>query len=111
MKTANVFILLVSQELMHTFYFAEEEAVKGKFYDAIHAGGYKLASCGVIKVTGNFAGWGFAEEMFSLTNNPARQKERELIYGNGRSLSVGDIVIVDGMAYGCAGAGWEPLYV
>lgn len=35
-----------------------------------------------------------AEEAFDLTNNPSRQAEREVKYGRGRSLSIGDIVKV-----------------
>lgn len=48
-----------------------------------------------------------AEEVFEITNNPARQAEREEKYGNGRSLSVGDIVEVDGVDYFCDSVGWE----
>lgn len=36
-----------------------------------------------------------ANECFDLTNNPGRQEERELVYGTGRSVSVGDIVEVE----------------
>lgn len=50
-----------------------------------------------------------AEEMFDLTNNPSRQEERIRTYGNGRSISVGDIVNVDGVDYLCMSAGWEEL--
>lgn len=50
-----------------------------------------------------------AEEMFDLTNNPSRQEERKRLYGEHRSLSVGDIVGVDGRAYLCTSNGWETL--
>lgn len=50
-----------------------------------------------------------AEEMFDLTNNPSRQEERELMYGNGRSVSSGDIIRVDGVDYLCCSVGWEKL--
>lgn len=53
------------------------------------------------------AGEAAAEELFDLTNNPSRQDERERCYGRGRSLSVGDIVNVDGVDYLCASFGWE----
>jgi hypothetical protein len=53
-----------------------------------------------------------AEEAFDLSNNPARQDERETRYGNGRSVSVGDIVVVDGThEYLCASLGWILLEV
>lgn len=47
-----------------------------------------------------------AEEMFELTNNPSRQTERYERYGNGRSLSVGDMVEVDLQRYLCDSVGW-----
>lgn len=50
-----------------------------------------------------------AEEMFDLTNNPSRQAEREQVYGNGRSVSVGDIVEVDGVDFLCSSFGWKIL--
>lgn len=50
-----------------------------------------------------------AEEAFDLTNNPSRQEERELKYGRGRSVSVGDIVEVDGINFLCDSFGWVQL--
>jgi len=50
-----------------------------------------------------------AEEVFDLTNNPGRQDEREELYGRGRSVSVGDIVDVDGRMFLCAATGWNEL--
>lgn len=48
-----------------------------------------------------------AEEAFDLTNNPSRQEEREIKYGRGPSLSVGDVVEVDGVNYVCLSMGWQ----
>jgi hypothetical protein len=55
-----------------------------------------------------------ADEVFDLTNNPSRQDERLERYGNGKSLSVGDIVqVYDGptpqsnIKFLCASFGWE----
>jgi hypothetical protein len=50
-----------------------------------------------------------AEEAFDLTNNPSRHEEREKLYGNGRSVSSGDVVEVDGVKYLCLSFGWEKL--
>jgi len=50
-----------------------------------------------------------AEEAFDLTNNPARQEERLEIYGDHRSVSVGDIVEVDGVDYICDRTGWVEI--
>jgi hypothetical protein len=54
-----------------------------------------------------WAGEDAAEEMFDLTNNPCRQEERLKLYGNMRSVSVGDVVEVDGVKYLCEPAGWS----
>lgn len=50
-----------------------------------------------------------AEEAFDLTNNPYRQAEREEKYGNGRSVSSGDVIEVDGVKFACMSIGWEKL--
>jgi len=50
-----------------------------------------------------------AEEAFDLTNNPSRQDEREQIYGRGRSLSTGDIVVVGEEQWLCMSFGWKLL--
>lgn len=50
-----------------------------------------------------------AEEIFDLTNNPSRQEERELKYGRGKSVSVGDVIEVDGINYACMSFGWEQI--
>jgi len=47
-----------------------------------------------------------AEEMFDLMNNPNRVDESVKLFGNVRSLSVGDIVLVDGVEYTCLPIGW-----
>ena len=50
-----------------------------------------------------------AEEVFDLTNNPWRQDERMEKYGNGRSLSVGDIVVVGEEQWVCLSVGWAEI--
>lgn len=74
--------------------------------DALAAGLYVEESSEFV-VTGE--GKEAAEEVFDLTNNPSRQDEREQVYGNGRSLSVGDIVIVGTEMWLCKAAGWGKL--
>jgi hypothetical protein len=48
-----------------------------------------------------------AEFLFDLTNNPSKDDLRAVLYGRGRSLSVGDIVDVDGELLLCANTGWQ----
>lgn len=57
-----------------------------------------------------------ADEVFDLTNNPGRQDEREQVYGRGRSLSVGDIVVVYNPDFSveqwlCKPCGWANINV
>ena len=66
---------------------------------------YREASVFRIEEEGEAAA-GFA---FDLTNNPSKQTERAKIHGFQRSVSVGDIVEVNGVDYLCASAGWIKL--
>jgi hypothetical protein len=66
---------------------------------------YEVCKSFTVKQAGSAA----AEEAFDVTNNPARQHERETVYGTGRSVSVGDVVEVDGIDYVCNSFGWDIL--
>jgi len=59
--------------------------------------------------TSDLDGLSGAREAFDLTNNPSRQDERVERYGRYRSVSVGDIVEVDGVNYFCDNFGWLEL--
>jgi hypothetical protein len=50
-----------------------------------------------------------AEEVFDLTNNPSRCDERFEKYGNGRSLSTGDVVVVGEEQWLCLSFGWAEV--
>ena len=94
-------IKLVNGELMGQFYFTSDPITLAR----------KLISEGYYKVQGSMGiegknGMDVAEEIFDLTNNPSRQEEREELYGNFRSVSVGDIVNVDGNDWLCCKQGW-----
>ena len=96
----NVVLKLVESELMGEFYFTKDQAGKAK--ELLKAGKYKNSGSFFLSQEGVDA----AEDMFDMTNNPGRQYEREKYYGRGRSVSVGDIVEVDGVNYLCANIGW-----
>lgn len=98
---ANVVVKLVESELMGEFYFTKDQAGKAK--ELLKAGKYKDSGSFFLNEEGGDA----AEDMFDMTNNPARQYERAKYYGRGRSISVGDIVEVDGVNYLCESAGWS----
>ena len=95
-------IKLAPTELMGQFYFSKDPAaVARENLDRYTVATHFMNST----VSGEDA----AEEAFDVTNNPGRQDERELVYGRGRSVSVGDVVNVDGVDYLCASTGWEVL--
>ena len=54
---------------------------------------------------------GLAEQAFHITNAPTEFIPEELRFVReqyrGPSLSVGDVVVVDGKEFLCAGCGWE----
>lgn len=93
-----VTVKLAPTELMIEFYTKQDAVgVASRGYAS-----YEVRPCFAVDALGEAA----AEEVFDLTNNPSRQAEREQLYGQGRSLSVGDIVEVDGVNYLCASQGW-----
>ena len=99
-------INLLNSELMGEFYFTKQPEQLALNY--LVEGRYK--EVGPFEV-GTLKGEDAAEELFDLTNNPYRQAEREQVYGRGRSLSVGDVVTIDGDLYLCASFGWKKLSV
>lgn len=97
-------IKLLNPELMGEFYFREDKVAIARRF--LQDGKYTCA--GSIGFQ-NLNGVEVANEMFDLTNNPSRQDEREKLYGRGRSLSVGDIVNVDGVDWLCDRIGWTMI--
>lgn len=101
---ATATIKLVNGELMGSFYFTKDPEALAR----------KLLAEGYYKVAGTMGfpameGEDVAEAVFDLTNNPSRREEREELYGSFRSVSVGDIVCVDGVDYLCERFGWKQL--
>lgn len=53
---------------------------------------------------------GAAEMVFDLCNNPSKDYERCLLdWDKTRSLSIGDMVSVNGKAFLCLPIGWQPV--
>ena len=96
-------IKLVDEQFMGQFYFRKDQAATARSLQ--NDGLYRTAGLMVVPLQGEAA----AEELFDLTNNPSRQAERERVYGRARSISVGDIVEVDGRNWLCASQGWIDL--
>ncbi len=95
----------VPVESMILFYTGKLEGMQDVARDLLGRGGYEAGPT----LTVDGIGEDVAEEVFDLSNNPSRQDEREQRYGRGRSLSVGDIVQVDGQSILCASIGWIVL--
>jgi hypothetical protein len=97
---AQAKIRLVPMELSMSYYISRDTVrlARQMLADGLYTDGPTVE----VAASGEAA----AEEVFDLTNNSSRQEECELKYGRGRSVSVGDIVEVDGTAYVCAPVGW-----
>lgn len=94
-------ILLAPRDVIRDVLFTKSQA--GLISDNLHlyteAGEFETALIGEEA----------AEEAFDLTNNPSRDDERQEKYGNGRSVSSGDVIDVDGKKFACLSFGWATL--
>lgn len=105
-------IHLLPSDLRRSFVFLEENRVPAMI---AHYKEGVFTKSKEIAVIGKKSAEAVAEEMFDLTNNPSHQDERELVYGNGRSVSVGDIVEVEGddpektESWLCMSFGWQRI--
>ena len=102
---AEIQVKLVAEKFMSEFYFNRAQKPEQIARQLLDLGQYREAAHFAVFGEGEEA----AEEVFDLTNNPSRQAEREQLYGRGRSVSVGDIVSVDGVDYLCGSMGWTKL--
>jgi hypothetical protein len=93
-KYAPGFMLLASEGAIES---VRADLARGKYQTVSHS----------FDVKGE--GEDAAEEVFDLTNNPYRQFEREEVYGRGRSLSTGDIVVVGDEQWVCMSFGWAKI--
>ena len=105
MIASQVRVKLVAEKFMSEFYFNRAQEPRQIARQLLDLGQYREAGEFYAFGTGNEA----AEDVFDLTNNPSRQGEREQIYGRGRSVSVGDIVEVEGVPFLCLSMGWVEL--
>ena len=100
---AHVIVKLVNEQHMGEFYFRPDQVATAR--SLLATGQYRMASECYMALEGTDA----AEEMFDVTNNPSRGAERVRVFESQRSLSVGDIVEVNGVPFLCASEGWEQL--
>jgi len=104
MATAKIHLL--DSNYMGDIYFCKDDIVR-KARELFNMDKYEIA--GAFKIDGDVEE--AAEELFDLTNNPYRQEERVKLYGRGRSLSVGDMVEVNGSFVVCAPFGWKAVEI
>lgn len=96
-------VFQIPADAMIKFYTQEP----AKALDEFARGGYAYAD--IFAVDCDAKGEEAAEEMFDLSNNPSRQDERDAKWGRRRSLSVGDVVHVDGESFLCCSMGWHKV--
>ena len=97
---------LIDNNLLMEFYFQGKNDPASLARKYLQAGLYRRAGAPIVT---QHVGEDAAEEIFDLSNNPSREDERAERYGSHRSLSVGDIVSVNGIDYLCAIRCWVQL--
>ena len=102
---SQVKIKLVTEQFMGDFYFSSLYTPKELAHKLMNSSAYRE----VCEYFAQGEGEQLAEHAFDLTNNPSMQAQRELTYGRHRSVSVGDIVEVNGVPYLCESQGWASL--
>ena len=98
----QVKVLLVDSSKLGDFYFTKDAVALAQ--RLLNEGYYDIEAC--VDLPNTLCEQDAAEEIFDLTNNPMRQGEREVRYGPSRSVSVGDIVSVNGERFLCRPNGW-----
>jgi len=99
-------VKLIDEQFMGEFYFRKDQEATAR--SLLKDGWYRDAA--VLAVPGAVGvGEEVADEIFDLTNNPYRGAERSELYGRQRSVSVGDIIEVDGVRFMCASFGWKVI--
>lgn len=63
----------------------------------------------IFSIEVNATGEAAADECFDLSNNPMREVQRDFVWGQRRSLSVGDVVHSAGESFLCLPFGWQKL--
>lgn len=102
---ANITVHVLNHNRLADFYFTKDAEALAQRYMA--DGEYY--ALGPVDLP--FEGEEAAEEMFDMSNNPYRQGQRQEMFGRCRSVSVGDIVEVDGEFFLCRPCEWLKVSV
>ena len=102
MTQRNVHFFLAADHLFGSFEMYRPDAM-----DQVRSlrAEYRLAGMVPTDLEGEAA----AEMVFDVSNNPGKESLKESMGWVGRPLSVGDIVVVDGVEYVCMPQGWRVL--
>jgi hypothetical protein len=98
----NVHVFLAPDHLFGSFELYRSEALEQV---RTNRSSYRLAGMIPTDLVGEDA----AEMVFSLANDPSKETIKESMGWTGRSLSVGDIVVVDGVEFVALPVGWKNL--
>lgn len=102
MTTRNVHVFLAPDHLFGSLEFYGSDALEQVRSRRPH---YRLVGMVPTDLVGEAA----AEMVFGLSNDPSKETAKESMGWTGRSLSVGDIVVVDGVEFVCLPVGWKIL--
>ena len=97
----KVTVHLIQSNYLGDFYFTQDAKALARKH--LEAGNYSKVE---VEVFHGLVGEDAAEAVFELTNHPGLNGERQRKYGNGRSVSVGDMVEVDGVRWLCRPCEW-----
>ena len=103
MTQRNVHFFLAPDDMIGSFYFRDTPQALDVV--RVRRSHYRLAGMIPTDLVGEEA----AEMVFDISNNPSKESLKESMGWTGRSLSVGDIVMVDGVQYVCLPVGWKIL--
>ena len=102
MTTRNVHVFLAPDHLFGSFELYRSEALEQV---RTNRSSYRLVGMIPTDLVGEDA----AEMVFDISNNPSKESLKESMGWVGRSLSVGDIVVVDGAEFVALPVGWKIL--
>jgi hypothetical protein len=103
MTQRNVHFFLAPDDMIGSFYFRDTPQALDVV--RVRRSHYRLAGMIPTDLVGEEA----AEMVFDLSNNPSKEALKESMGWVGRSFSVGDIVVVDGVEWICLSVGWAKL--
>jgi peptide methionine sulfoxide reductase MsrA len=99
----RVVVMKVADDMLGDFYRSVNPMLHAR--QLRRTGNYRRAAEFVTHQSGEAA----AEEAFDISNNPSRENLRQEVFGRQRSVSVGDIVEVNGEEFFCAAMGWQKM--